>query len=149
MAVPDGPAKELQDAGIIEPAKDGISEFPYRVPGQTWRRLRELRPIVDSLGADGSTYPETIARLEVKIDARIAAEQDTGGPLGLVIGILVFVVRTLAYAPLLGLRAWRRHERREFIDDRVPMAHELEKIQMGLRPADDSDGFGDSSGSEE
>lgn len=44
MAAPEDPAKELQDAGIIEAAKDGISEFPYRIPDQTWRRLRELRP---------------------------------------------------------------------------------------------------------
>ena len=145
MAAPDGPADELQVAGIIELAKDGISEFPYRIPVQTWQRLHELRPIVDALAGDGRTSPDAIAHLEAKIDARLAAERDTGGPLGLVIGVLVFVVRTLAHAPLLGIRAWRRNERRVFIDDRVPGAHELEKIQIDRPHSNDSDGFDDSS----
>jgi hypothetical protein len=89
MAAPDVPIKELQEAGIIETAKNGISEFADHTPEQTWQRLRELRPIVGWLFTEKSTTNEAIARLEAKIDDRLAAKRDTGGPLGLLTGVFV------------------------------------------------------------
>jgi len=44
MPVPGGRAKEIQVAGIIEIAKNGISEFADDIPEWTWQRLHELRP---------------------------------------------------------------------------------------------------------
>jgi hypothetical protein len=40
MPVPGGRAKEIQVAGIIEIAKNGISEFADDIPEWTWQRLQ-------------------------------------------------------------------------------------------------------------
>lgn len=131
----DDPAvRALLDDQIVEPAKAGISEFPYRLPHDTWRRLRELRPLIEQIAAEGPLNPTVLVRIEVGIDARLAAERDEGGVLGWIIGIAVFVLRPIGMAPWLMRRAWGRHQNRQFIDEGVPMAHELEREQTG-RPS--------------
>ncbi len=124
---PDSPiVRGLRAAHIIEDAKAGISEFPYRIPNDTWRRLHELRPILDRLAANGRLKPQDLADMEAAIDARLAAERDEGGVLGWIVGIAVFLLRPLLLSPVLILGVWRRNRQRVFIDEGVPMATDLD-----------------------
>jgi len=126
--------RALHAAHIIEDAKAGISEFPYRIPGDTWRRLHELRPVLDRLAKEGRLGQQELAGMEATIDARLAAERDEGGVLGWIVGIAVFVLRPLLHSPALILGVLRRNRQRVFIDEGVPMATDLDDAHA-KRPA--------------
>ena len=74
LTAPEENAEELQDAGIVEPAKDGISEFPFRIPADVWERLNQLNQLVNRLRRDGRAGPNELRMIEAACDQELKAK---------------------------------------------------------------------------
>lgn len=103
LTAPEKQVQELLDAGIVEHAKDGISEFPLRIPADVWERINQLSKLVDRLRRDGRLGPNKLRMIEESCDRDLAASKSEGGPVGWTASIVYFLATRMALLAILVL----------------------------------------------
>ena len=97
LTAPEKQVQELLDAGIVEHAKDGISEFPLRIPADVWERINQLGKLVDRLRRDGRLGPNKLRMIEESCDRDLAASKSAGGAVGWTASIVYFLATRMAF----------------------------------------------------